>query len=260
MDRQISSAEATSLQQLQMQFTSHIRNPELHPHPAGIEDRRMGVYRDLVYNNIENFLSSGFPVIRSIYTDKDWHRMVRDFLINHRCTTPLFLKISEEFITYLQEQRRPHKEDPAGLVELAHYEWVELALSIADLEADLDSINPDGDLLTLHPVLSPLAWPLAYSFPVHRMCRDYLPVETPQALTHLVIYRDQEDAIHFMEINGVTADLLNQLHNKPSASGREILQNIAERLDSSDPEAVINAGLASMQLLRTQGIIPGTTY
>jgi hypothetical protein len=46
------------------------------------------------------------------------------------------------------------------LHELAHYEWVELALQIAD--DDLPPHDPDGDLLAGKPVPSPLAWALAY--------------------------------------------------------------------------------------------------
>ena len=31
--------------QLQYEFAAHIRNPELHTKPDGVEDRRMNIYR-----------------------------------------------------------------------------------------------------------------------------------------------------------------------------------------------------------------------
>ena len=40
----------------QYEFTAHIRDPERNARPDGIEDRRMGIYRDLFYNNVEGFL------------------------------------------------------------------------------------------------------------------------------------------------------------------------------------------------------------
>lgn len=243
---------------IQHQFSGHIRNPENQPQPEGIDDQRMGIYRDLFYNNIENFIASGFPVLRSIYSELHWHSMVRDFFIRHHCETPYFLKIAEEFLGYLQHEHEPQQQDPAGLLELAHYEWVELALSITDNQIDSSRINPDGDLLTGHPVLSPVAWPLAYHFPVHKMSRDYLPAEAPEQLTFLLLYRDTLDEIHFMEINAVTAHLLDQLEARPAATGYEILQQIALTLNSRNPETVIEAGLSSLLELQSRGIILGT--
>ena len=74
--------------QYQYEFTAHLRDPANNPAPEGIEDRRIGIYRDLLYNNVENFISSSFPVIRSIYNDENWHRMVRDFFARHKSHTP----------------------------------------------------------------------------------------------------------------------------------------------------------------------------
>ena len=104
----------------QYAFTAHLRDPEQNPAPEGIEDRRIGIYRTLLYNNVEGFIANGFPVLRSIYSDDDWHHMVRDFFAHHQSTSPYFLEISQEFLDYLQSERQPHAEDPPGLLELAH--------------------------------------------------------------------------------------------------------------------------------------------
>ena len=37
----------------QYALTAHIRDPENQPAPAGIEDRRMGIYRDLIFCNVD---------------------------------------------------------------------------------------------------------------------------------------------------------------------------------------------------------------
>ena len=57
----------------QYEFTAHLRDPEHNPAPEGIEDRRIGIYRDLLYNNVESFLSGTFPVLRNIHDDDGWH-------------------------------------------------------------------------------------------------------------------------------------------------------------------------------------------
>lgn len=241
----------------QFNFTAHIRDPEHTPLPDGIEARRMKIYSDLFYNNIEGFISSGFPVLKTIYREENWHRMVRDFFIQHRCETPYFLEIAEEFLAYLQHSRSPQPEDPAFLIELAHYEWVELALMIADEEIDLNGINPNGDLLDAHPQVSSLAWSLAYQYPVHQISANFIPEATDNA-SYLVVYRDRNDSVEFMEVNPVTARLLQLLNENEQLSGRQALEQIADELQAADNETIINAGHDALQQLQQHGIIVGS--
>ena len=48
--------KAKGFKDIQNVFTQHMRDPDNNPAPEGIEDRRIGVYRELVYNNIQNFI------------------------------------------------------------------------------------------------------------------------------------------------------------------------------------------------------------
>lgn len=246
-----------SFKKHQYDFTAHLRDPEHNPAPEGIEDRRIGIYRDLLYNNVEGFIANGFPVLRSIYSDDDWHKMVRDFFARHQCTTPYFLEISQEFLDYLQSEREPQAEDPQGLLELAHYEWVELALMVADDNVDLIGIDPNGELRAGHPVLSPLAWPLAYQYPVHRMGPDYLPAAPPDQPTYLVVYRNRNDEVRFLEINPVTARLINLLQDNPEITGELALDQIVQEINHPQPELVIEAGVSALQELQRYGIVLG---
>ena len=226
--------------------------------PAGIEDRRMAVYRELFYNNVEGFLSSAFPVLRSLFSDTDWHAMVRDYFHHHLARSPLFLEIPREFLTWLHDEREPQATDLPFLYELAHYEWAELALTIAEDSTDRNSVDPAGDLLTGRPVLSPLVWHMTYAWPVHRIGPDFIPTAPGQAATSLVVYRDRDDEVGFMEINPVTKRLLELLQANETASGRELLAQIATEMAHPDPQVVINGGLDIMRNLHEKGIIYGT--
>lgn len=250
-------AERSSLHQQQQAFAAHIRDPENQPAPEGIEDRRMGVYRELFFNNVAGFISTGFPVLKQLYTEEAWEHMARDFFVRHRCHTPLFLEISREFLDYLQNEREPQPEDPPFLLELAHYEWVELALSVDDTEVPHYQIDPEGDLLDACPVISPLAWPLSYTYPVHQIAPDFQP-ETSEGLTYLVVYRNASDEVGFMELNPVTAHLLQLIGEQPDATGRQIMQQIANELNHPNPEIVLQGGLEAMQTLQQVGVILGT--
>ena len=244
----------------QYEFTAHIRDPKKNTIPDGIEDRRMNIYRELLYNNVEGFISSGFPVLREIYNDENWHVMVRDFFANHESHSPYFLEISQEFIKYLQTEREPHDEDPAGLIELAHYEWVELVLHVSDNSINMENINANGDLLTQRPVFSPLAWPLSYQFPVHIMGPDNLPEHAPEQPTYLVVYRNRNDAVQFLELNPVSARLINLLQENESYTGNDAIEHVTKELKHPNPEAVQRGGLAALEEFQQYGIILGTHW
>ena len=250
--------EPVNFQHLQERFAAHIRNPGQHPCPEGIEDRRMAIYRGLFYRNIESFISGGFPVLRSIIAEDDWHALVRDFVASHYCQSPYFLQISEEFIGWLQQGRQAQAGDLPFMLELAHYEWVELALDVADVEPDWDRIIPNGDLLAGIPVVSPTAWSLAYQWPVHRIGPANLPTVAGPETTFLVVYRNREDQVKFMESNAATARLLALVQADAPMSGREALLQIASEMGHPDPQALRDMGLGILQQLQEMGIVLGT--
>src|SRR5258708_1034895 len=149
--------DRSGAQALQYAFTAHMRDPQENPAPAGIEDRRMGIYRDLIFCNVEQFISSNFPVIRTLYNEAEWNGLVRAFLREHLCHTPLFPEFGREFLRYLEWRQEQGRNDPPFLLELAHYEFAELALAIDENEFDAVAHDPHGDPVSAIPVVSPLA-------------------------------------------------------------------------------------------------------
>lgn len=218
----------------------------------------MAIYRRLFFNNISSLLAGNFPVLRSLYDEARWHGLVREFYSEHRCRTPLFPEVAREFLRYLQDQRGCRDGDPPFLLELAHYEWVELALSLDECELDEVAAQPAGDLLSGRPLLSPLAWPLSYRFPVHRIKPDYQPVEAPDVATHLLVYRNRSDDVKFLQLNDVTRLLLQQLQESPRLTGSQHLERVAEAIGHPDPSKVIAAGAAVLEDLRARDVLLGT--
>jgi len=218
----------------------------------------MAIYRELFYNNVEGFMADSFPVLRSILDDPRWHALIRDYFASHRATTPLFPEMPREFVLYLENEREAQQDDPPFLLELAHYEWVELALSLADQDIDMAGLDPDGDLLVDHPVLSSLAWPLEYRFPVHRIGPGYQPEKASTTPTYLVVYRGPDDEIGFLDINPVTARLLQLIREETGTAGRRLLEQIAAEIHHPQPETVVQGGLSILQDLRKRQIILGT--
>lgn len=249
---------ALDFKELQYRFAAHLRDPEAHPGLPGIEDRRLKIYRDLFFNNIENILATGFPVIRRLLGRSDWLHLVRRFYAEHESHTPLFSEIGREFQRYLQARAERGCEDPAFLVELAHYEWVELALSLDEHEIDAMDLDPAGDLLAGAPVVSPLAWLLEYRFPVQRISVDYQPTLAPELPTCLVVSRNRRDEIVFTELNPLSFKLLEVLKANPGVTGLDVIEALIGALGPSDAAAMKNGAAEMLERFRERDIILGT--
>ena len=250
--------EDSSFKKVQYDFTAHLRNPKRSPAPNDVEDRRMEIYRGLFYRNVKNFIDNAFPVLRKLYSEENWHKMVRDFFANHQSISPYFKDISLEFLTYLQNEREPQSEDPVFIKELAHYEWLEINLTFSDIEPDLSKIDKHGDLLIGTPVLSPLAQMHSYQFPVQKIKPSFQPSSPSEQLHFIIVHRNLQDKVSFTELNPITAMLVDILEKDNHITGQECLDQIVKQTNHPNPCAVHTGGEQTLKQLRSSEIILGT--
>ena len=251
--------EESDFRAKQYAFAAHLRDPENVAAPEGIEERRLAIYRDLFFNNLFSLLGTFYPVLRKIHRDPQWRHMIRGFMKYHKAETPYFLKLPEEFLAYLQNEHEPVADDYPFLNELAHYEYAELALSVETGENDLAGIDPDGDLLSSVPVKSVLAWTYAYRYPVHRISPDFLPSEPAEQPVYLTIYRRSDDKVRFLELNAVTAALLDAVENNDhNRTGEQLIRGLAETIQYPDVDALIGHGGDALREMRQLEILTGT--
>jgi hypothetical protein len=246
------------LQAQQAAFAAHLRDPLAHPAPAGIEPRRMAIYRELFFNNIAGLLAGNFPVIRRTLGDDAWTALVRRFYAGHHSQTPLFPELGREFIRFLETRAGEspgEDDDPPWLVELAHYEWIELAVQIDD--SPLPAHDPAGDLLDGTPVLSPWIRVLAYRWPVHTIGPEHRPGTPPEAPTLLLVRRDGEGRARFAAISPLVYRLL-ELLGDGGASGRARLQALAAEAGVAADAAFLAEGAAMLERMRGEGTVLGT--
>ena len=237
----------------QLEFTRYVRDPVKNPAPADVKPERMAMYRELIFNNIEGFLSGNFPVIRELLEDGQWFELAQDFFSKHLCKTPYFSEIAEEFLDYLENERANAGDFPF-LLELAHYEWVEMALSIA--KEDISPNQPDlDDLLDRNLKLSPLAWLLVYQFPVQKISPAYLPLNPPELPTTLIAYRDIDDSVKFVEINAMTYRLLEIIQEQGEILTDACLQQVAQESQHPNPEVIKAGGLQILKDLAEKSVV-----
>jgi hypothetical protein len=248
-------------QQYQLQFSAHIRNPDGVARPQRVSAERMRVYRTLVFDNLDATLGACFPVCKRVLGKRRWRQLVRSFLVHHRATSPLFRQIPEEFLAFLQTlpEIAGSPELPPFFNSLAHYEWVELAVSAAEtpnLAADVDAA---GDLLQSRPVLAGALMLLTYDYPVQRISPRFKPQEPLQTPVDLLVFRDAADQVRFVELNAVTARLVALLQTQ-TLTGLQALEHIAVELAHPQPQILIDFGSRVLADLRAQGAIIGVRW
>jgi len=249
-----SGSNLPAFRDVQLTFAAHIRDPAGQPRPPDVDPRRMQVYVDLFYNNIEGFLAGTFPVAKKILTARRrWRPLVRSFIARHGSSSPYFLEISQEFLTFLADAAQ--SDLPPYLLELCHYEWVELALAVS--ERDLpDDVDADGDLLADPVVVSPLSWRLSYRYPVHEIGPSHEPDREPEAPTLLVVNRRRDDSVGFLVLNPATWRLLELLEE--GLTGTEALSHLAGEMTGASAAVVHNKGIETLDRLREAQVLLGT--
>ncbi len=241
--------------QTQYTFANYLRHQDLKdPLPAGIDNAGVKLYRELMYYTMEDLIAATFPVLKTIIAETDWEALIKDFIAVHRATTPYFPEVPQEFLVYLQNERDT-RNDPPFLFELAHYEWTEMVLNISNIKLDpIFPVNPhkiDNIILTC----SPLAWVMQYKFPVQNIRLNYQPIEAPAQPTFLCVYRNQALSVKFMELEALSARLLNLLSENKQLTCQQVLEQLAVEAQAQDLTSFMLQGQQRLQNFLAENIV-----
>jgi uncharacterized protein len=240
----------SELQAFQKAFGRRIRAGSRASLPAGVPRQRMGVYEELLFNNLRGIVDRCFPVARACLGEARWTRLCRVFFRDWPCRTSWFREIPREFVDYLESACR--QPLPRWFAELARYEWAELAVDVMDVRPPACDVA--GDLLDGVPVLNPALLSLGFEWPVHRIGPDFRPRRP--APVHLLVYRDSADEVRFMEVSPATAGLLALL-GEGVGTGREAIVRLGASLACQPDPAFIEFGRQSLLELGRLGVILG---
>lgn len=247
-------------QVLQKTMTDWLREPEKMLAPA-LEARRLAIYRELVHNNIRDFVETAYPVLKSLLPEAEWDGLLHDFVAEHRAQSPYFRDIALEFRSWMEAARARWLALQPWARELLHYEWIELAADYVETEADAEPCEPDGDLLQGIPCLRHAVWPLVYRWPVHALHAHTPPAATAPALpVCLLVYRDGEDEVRVLEVHALAARLVELMQAHPRESGMALVRRLAAEAGQStaaEQAAWQARGLELLLQLRQADVLRG---
>lgn len=243
-------------QDYQAAFTASLRRPTHCAPPRGTDRRRMRVYQQIVFNQFFGSVSACFPVLTSILGKHKFRRLVRLCFSQHRFTNPLFQSIPASFVDFLNANPTP--DLPPYTAALAHYEWLELALSRESAEQAMTSQVQALESPTLEPTLSmqvrlPAVYRLQqYAFPVHQLSRKQ--PDLPASETYLLVYRTRDMQIRFIQLNALTYQLLQHIHAR-TATAEQHLRHLSTFLPDLPIDTLLAFGLQTLRSLASQQAI-----
>ncbi|MCU4674982.1 putative DNA-binding domain-containing protein [Catenovulum sp. 2E275] len=241
----------TGFKDLQYAFAELIRNPDKQSDLA-IDKTRLNIYQSLIFNTVSGFINTAFPVLKSLYSEQDWHRLQTLFLRQHKSQQPLFCQIAQEFIEFLANEYQVAAQDPIFLKELAHYEWLELDLSLRSRNQTAQQIE---DVTQDNFYFSDLAELVSYPFAVHQISLDNQPVEPNKVPTYLVLYRNHNEQVDFVVINTLSAYLLELIKNNLANNYQSLYQLMVKELTEINATQLEQGLILSLQQFAERSIL-----
>lgn len=204
---------SVSFQQVQRAFCDWIRQPEQQRLPDQVALSRMQVYRELLFNNVCDFVDRVYPVAQSLLPAQTWQQLKTDFFSFGRCESPFYLDISLHFRDYLTEVEHPVLQDYPWLAELLQVEWLELHLDLVEFTwPDQSQIATQSLMQLTQPpqlALSAPIWVLAYQWPVYQWrVGDQLDAGLAPTPSVVVAWRDPCDQVQIEPVQPIAAVLL----------------------------------------------------
>ncbi|PPC86602.1 MAG: DUF2063 domain-containing protein [Methylotenera sp.] len=234
-------------QQYQAQFTAYIRNPIHNKKPLKVNASRLAVYKKAVFNNIVDSVSVCFPVCQTVIGKRAWQKLMREFVATYAAASPIFREIPQQFLLFLDNVETV----PAYFKQLAHYEWVELAVSKQQSKQTI--LSDLTDFLHEKPMIAAAHMLLEYDYPVHQISAKFKPKQPKK--TTLLVFRNPEYQVKFIELNPITYRLL-QLIDFENLSGEQALTQLAQEIEHPEIAVIIEFGSAILiDLFNQQAII-----
>ncbi|MEO9258288.1 MAG: DNA-binding domain-containing protein [Crocinitomicaceae bacterium] len=218
----------------QAALASYCRDGHLPQLDATIPDN-LNQYRRLVFNIISDALETTYPISAKKIGTKDWEQLVDDFFSNYPCSSAQIWSMPYELITYLESAEHPIKTKFPWLMELLHFEWLEVEIFCDEDEEIL--FQKSTDVLNEKLVINPTLRLEHFTFPVHKA------VELKeQSDYYLLAYRSTEnDKVYFEEITGFLALIVHQIVNS-ELDLHDILIESGQKFGITDEQVLFKEG------------------
>lgn len=197
--------------------------------------KRIGIYRDLVKNAIEDVMASMYPYCKQIL-GKKWDKTVADYIEKHPPKSPVLVLLAAEFAEYLINEKSIIKKYPY-IGELAVYEWYETEVH------NMEDEKKSSKKLRLNPVNKVCNFKYPIQEVIAHLEAGQIPKKISESSVSILIYRVPDNfEVKFFELSEATrvfvelikrdysksliVESLMEFYNIDSASKKEFSKKI----------------------------------
>ena len=210
------------------------------------DPKKLSLYQSLVFNNLSEVISPCFPLLKSIMGEAAWRELILDFFKESQLSTPIYHELPFELVKYLQ--KTPLTDYPFA-ADLAHYEWIELEVELAEVEAE--KVNNSLDYLLIPWRLSNSARLVTYQYDVHNINTDYQPTTLIESFYAV---SKQADKVQFTKLAPASFQLIECLLEEKQ-SPRQTLEELCSLFIDFDLESMLSEAEKLIQRLHYKAII-----
>ncbi|MCF7520913.1 putative DNA-binding domain-containing protein [Neisseria sp. ZJ106] len=166
----------------------------------GFDEKRLAVYVRLIRNNINGFLDRCYVETPEYLGEETWQALKEDFVAHGQAHSPYFQEIAGEFLAFCRQ--KPLSD---GVLDLMDFEYAQLLAEVAQMPSE-------------NRIETAAATP--HTLAAAALLRDYAYAVTdalqPQP-TPVLIWRNFEDEVLFLELDGFDRLLLHTVSESPLA-------------------------------------------
>ncbi|MDP2038596.1 MAG: putative DNA-binding domain-containing protein, partial [Ignavibacteria bacterium] len=243
--------EDTAVQQSRL--ANYCRTGVLEP-IKGVTENRVGNYRRLVYNVIDDTLQTAFPLTHNLLSEEEWDETVNRFFSNHACQSTSVWKMPYEFYQSIEGSDPNLKKIYPFLTELLLFEWMEIELYMMEdmrfpetrisgnFESSVIKFNPEFKLMQL-------------GYPVHQKNPNEISDED-KGEYFILMFRDKlSGAIQFVNLSLFYVWLIERID-----ASQDSLKNILTEgtdLFGLDYPTLLSNSIPFLSELKTKSFILG---
>ncbi len=225
--------------------------------------RRLGLYRQLVRHNVVNVVETMLERTRArldLHVPGEFDRTVAAFLAAHGPRTPHLRDVPGELLAWAAPRWRADARIPSWLPDHAELELVDFTIGVAPRAAEpppLADVTADRALVFGDPrVIVHLGWavhPVGYHEARHERRESEEAPE--QRAVHLLVYRDAEHVVRYLELTPLASEILERLF-----AGSPLAQAMVDACAASNHpmnDAVLGGAARLLADLGERGVLLG---
>ena len=215
---------------------------------------RVGHYRRLVYNIVDDSLTSAFPLTNNLLTEEQWDNLVDSFFATHACKSAQIWEMPKEFYQYFKDSNSELKTIYPQLEDLLLLEWMEIEVFMME-DIDFPEVVKEGDILTGTLALNPEYRIFQVSYPVHLKIAKDIKGEDKGGY-YILLFRERETGrVQFIDLSAVFVLIIENIAKGLTLN--TILPQIANYLKLDSMEVLFDNVKPFVEMLMEKGFVLG---